>query len=433
MLTTLATVQEMDAGAEVSGPGLFDGPFASLAIALVLGLLVGMQRERTNRRVAGVRTFALITVLGAGAALAASSLGSPWIVPAAALGVAALLVMSNFLGKPPAATGSGITTEVAALVMFCVGALLGAGERGVPAAVGGGVAVLLQVKRPLHAFIHRLGEHDVRAIMQFALISAVILPVLPDRDMGPYNALNPRRIWMMVVLIVGLSLGAYITSKFVKARSGNLLAGLLGGLISSTATTISFARRARGSPATINAAVLVILLATAVAYARVLVLVSVAAPGSFSIMAPPIGVMLVVSTALAGAAWRRTDHEASAMPEQRNPGDLRSALVFGLIYGAALLATAAAQSWWGDRGLYTVGVLAGLVDMDAITLSTSRMARLGSVPASEAWRAIVLASLSNMAFKGAAAWAIGGSRLGARVALMFGAAIVAGVLLVWLW
>ncbi len=431
MLHLLAQSQDTS-GADSSAPSFLEGPFASLGIALVLGLLVGMQRERTNRRVAGVRTFALITVLGCGSALAASVLASPWVVAAGAAGLAALLIMGNFLGKTPTKPGPGITTEVAALVMYFVGALLGAGERGIPAAIGGGAAVLLQFKAPLHRFIRQLGDRDVRAIMQFALISAVILPVLPDRDMGPYDALNPRRIWMMVVLIVGLSLAAYAAYKFVKARSGDLVAGVLGGLISSTATTISFARRAKSSPAAVNSAVLVIMIATTVAYARVLVLVAIAAPAALSAMALPIGLMLLVSAGVAGALWWRTEHGPTAIPEQGNPSELKSALMFGAIYAVALLATAAAQDWWGNRGLYVVGLLAGLVDLDAITLSTSRMTA-GGVAASEAWRAIVLASISNMVFKGGAAWVIGGRGLGLRLGAAFGIVIGAGLLLVLLW
>ncbi len=413
---------------------LIEGPFASLAIALLLGLLVGMQRERTNSRIAGVRTFALITLLGAGSALAAGYLGAgAWLVPAAFLGLAAMLVAANLPGRGGEPQDPGITTEAAALVMFCVGAMLGAGQREIPAAIGGSVAILLQLKQGLHGFVNRLGDRDVRAIMQFALVSAVILPVVPDRVMGPYSVLNPHQIWLMVVLIVGVSLGAYIAYKFLRARSGNLLAGLLGGLISSTATTVSFARRTREAPDTAPAAVLVIVIASAVVYARVLVLTSVAAPASFRAVGTPVAFMLLVMVALAAAVWRRTGDGSPAMPEQENPSDLRPALMFGAIYAAALLAAAAARDWFGDRGLYTVATIAGLVDMDAITLSTSRLTQSGTLDPAQAWRAIVLASMSNMVFKGAAAWVIGGSRLGKRLAVVFGIAIAAGLALMWLW
>jgi len=410
-----------------------DSPFASLAIALLLGLLVGMQRERTNSRLAGVRTFALITVLGTGAALAAVSLGAAWVVPAALVGVAALLVAGNFIGKPPAQADAGLTTEIAALVMFCVGAMLGAGERGIPAAVGGGVAVLLQLKRPLHRFIKQLGDRDVRAIMQFALISAVILPVLPDRDMGPYNALNPRQVWTMVVLIVGISLVAYIAYKFLRARAGNLLEGALGGLISSTATTVSSARRAKGSDAAVPSALMVITLASTVAYARVLVMIGVVAPGTLGTIGPPIGIMIAVMALLSLVVFRRSRADPHSMPEQENPTDLRPALMFGAIYAVVLVGSAAARSAFGENALYAVAGVAGLVDMDAITLSTARLAEQGAVDPDRAWRAIVIASIANLLFKAGSAWVIGGARLGARVSTVFGATIAAGAALMWLW
>src|SRR5437899_6943591 len=163
--------------------------FLKLAIALALGLLVGLQRERVDSRIAGVRTFPLITLLGAVTALAAPSLG-PWLVAAGMLALAAMLVIAN-IAKLRVETDPGLTTEIAALLMYGVGAYLVVGHGAAAVAVGGAVVLLLHLKQPLHRFVAAMGERDVSAIMQFALITLVILPVLPNRNVGPYDALNP--------------------------------------------------------------------------------------------------------------------------------------------------------------------------------------------------------------------------------------------------
>jgi len=209
-----------------------------LAIALGLGLLVGLQREHVTKRLGGVRTFPLVTMLGAISGLLAQSFGG-WMVAAGLLALTGIIVIGDLAELREDKLDPGVTTEVAMLLMFVIGAYLVVGRREVAIALGGAVAVLLQFKGELHGIARKLGEDDLRAIMQFVLISCIILPVLPDKTYGPYAVINPRNIWLMIVLIVGLSLSGYIAYKFFGSKVGVVLSGILGGLISSTATTVS--------------------------------------------------------------------------------------------------------------------------------------------------------------------------------------------------
>jgi uncharacterized membrane protein (DUF4010 family) len=411
---------------------LIPEPFLQLAVAIGLGLLVGLQRERMHPTVAGIRTFALITVLGTVAAQLSQSFGG-WIV-AAGLIAAGALVLS---GKQEAIRGGledpGLTTEFTALVMYGVGALVVVGPMAVPVVLGGTVALLLHFKEELHRFAGRLGEEDLKAIMQFVLVALVILPVLPDRAFGPYGVLNPYQIWWMVVLIVGLSLGGYVAYKLFGTGAGAVLSGVLGGMISSTATTVSYARRTREASEVCRLAALVVMIASSVVYARLLVEIAVVAPRSFLALAPPIGIMLGISVVLSLAAWFVGRDGEPVRSPQGNPAQLKSALAFGVLYALVLLAVAFARGRFGTAGLYTVAGLSGLTDMDAITLSTARLVDSGAVAAGDGWRAILLASFSNLVFKAGIVAVLGSWRLFGRIAVLFGLALAGGAVVWWLW
>lgn len=417
------------------------GIFASLIIALGLGLLVGLQRERTKPRLGGIRTFGLITLSGALCALLALppvDLGG-WVLGAGMLGLAAIIVAANRTSASGEKPHPGITTEVAMLAMFAVGAYVVVGPREVAVAIGAAVAILLHAKPVLHGIVAKLGDVDVRAIMQFALISLIILPVVPDRTFGPYAVLNPHNIWLMVVLVVGISLGGFIAYKFVGGGAGILLSGVLGGLISSTATSVSYARRTAASPAHTGAATAVIMIASTVVYVRLLVEIGLTAPGFLSTAAGPLGVLGGVSAILSLVCWLRVRRHGDGLPVQTNPTELKSALVFAGVYAVVLVGVAAAKQHFGQSGLYTVAAISGLTDMDAITLSVSRMVNesstgdIGSGGASTAWRAIVIAAMSNTVFKATMVGVLGGKALGRRVALFFGVKLAAAAALLAFW
>ncbi|HEY7547772.1 MAG TPA: DUF4010 domain-containing protein, partial [Blastocatellia bacterium] len=278
--------------------------FRQLGIALGLGLLVGLQREHSSSRLAGIRTFPLITIFGALSALLAQSFGG-WIVAIGFVAVSIVIVIGNIAKLRNGPTDPGLTTEIAMLLMYGVGAYLIVGAEAIAIAIGGGAAVLLQYKGQLHGISDKLGDEDLRAIMQFALISLVILPVLPDKYYGPYQVLNPRQIWWMVVLIVGLSLAGYIAYKFFGENAGVLLGGILGGVISSTATTVSYSRRAASDPDTSRLAAIVVMTASAVVFARVLIEIAVVAPNFLFHAALPITAMLILFALFSAIVWYR--------------------------------------------------------------------------------------------------------------------------------
>ncbi len=403
-----------------------------LALALGLGLLVGFQREWTAHHVAGIRTFALITVLGTLLAMFLDVAGALPIV-AGLVAVAAIIITGVFVKFADGDVEPGLTTLFAALVMYAVGVAVGLDLTEVGVIVGGGTAVLLHWKKPLHAFVQRLGEVDVRAIIQLVLIALVILPMLPNRSFDPYGVLNPFEIWLMVVLIVGISLGGYIGYKFLGAKAGTLLGGILGGLISSTATTVSYARRSRRSPEISSLAALVIMIASTIVFGRVIVEVAVVAPEILQDILPPLvammGLMAIIATAL--YFLRKSDAESFELDE--DPSELKAAIVFGLLYAGVLFAVAVVKEHFGDAGLYVVSALSGLTDMDAITLSTAQMIKKDNLTVDTGWRMILIGALSNLVFKGVAVGVLGHRALLKRVSLAFGIGLIGGLLILMYW
>jgi uncharacterized membrane protein (DUF4010 family) len=293
----------------------------------------------------------------------------------------------------------------------------------------GGAAVLLHFKGQLHGAVARLSDKDLRAIMQFALISLVILPVLPNRAYGPYEVLNPRNIWWMVVLIVGISLSGYIVYKFFGEKAGLLMGGVLGGLISSTATTVSYSRRTARDHDSVRSAAIVIAVASAIVFARVILEIAAVAPSFLAIAVWPLAAMMLAMAISACAIWFWGRGKAEAMPEQENPSQLKSALVFSLLYAIILLAIAFIRERYGSEGLYLVAGLSGLTDVDAITLSTSQMVNLNRITADQGWRVIIVATMSNLVFKAFMVATLGHRKLLGRVSGPFGLAMAVGILL----
>lgn len=409
--------------------------FYELGIALGLGLLVGLQRERSGSEIAGIRTFPIITMLGAFAGLLAEYWENAWVVAATAMGLALLIFSANYMRThQDEKQDSGQTTEVAALFMFILGAYVVVGHRPLAVAAGALIAVLLHLKGFLNNFADRLGSKDVRAIMQFAAISLIVLPVLPDETYGPFSVLNPREVWMMVVLIVGLSLTAYFVYKWAGTSVGTITGGLLGGLISSTATTVTYARRTEGNENAGRLAAFVIAVATAVAFVRVITEVAIVIPQHLGVIAPPlVALFLFMSVLCVGLYFFRNDKDDDEIPEPGNPAQLKSALVFGALYAVIIFAVAVAKEYFGQNGLYVVSIISGLTDVDAITLSLSNTIAGGGLQPETGWQLILIASLSNMVFKGGMAIVLGSRQLGWYVGAIFLVTIVAGILILWLW
>lgn len=429
-----------------------------LGIAAALGMLIGLQRQRGGPRLGGIRTYTLISLYGAVAAQLATAWGA-WLPAAGLLALAAALVVArprdNAAGddddeaegdaqgageaKPstdgdtPRKGPRGITTEIAALLTYVLGAWTMVGPLAPAVVVAGATALLLHIKAPVHGLVRRISAADWTAIMRFVLIALVILPLLPDRTYGPYDVLNPHNIWIMVVLIVGIGLAGYVAYQMFGGTAGSLLGGALGGLISSTATTANCARQARAAPAAAGIAALVATIASTVAIVRVMVAIAAVAPGKMQAMWPPLASFLGWMGLVCAGLWLFTRREAAALPHYGNPAQLRTAFIFAGLYAGVLVAVAAVKQHFGDAALYGVAMVSGLTDMDAITLSTARLAQEGRLAADTAWRVIVVAALANLVFKGAMAAVVGGWRLGARLGIAFGCCLLAGVALVWLW
>ncbi len=422
-----------------------------LLISLLLGLLVGLQRERTASDVAGFRTFPLISTFGTMCAALGEHFGYGWIVGAGLAGVISLMIVGNLPKLKQDKPDTGVTTEIAMLVMYAVGVFVVVGPWLVAVAVAGGTAILLHYKPLLHGFATRMGDQDFRAILQFVLITFIVLPVLKeyDRNYDPLqlvqplfptvtfvslDVLNPYQIWLMVVLVVSISLGGYVTYKIFGSRAGIVLGGILGGTISSTATTVSYSRRTAHRPKMAALSATAIVIASSIVFVRVLVEISVAAPGFVPEASGPIFILFAASLVLAVVAWLMQDHQPAEMPEQENPTELRSALWFGLLYAAIVVAVALARELFKrDAGLYAVAFLSGLTDMDAVTLSTSKLVTDERLDASTGWRLIVVASLSNLFFKAGIIAVLGHRALLRRVSLLFGCLLVVGIAVLLLW
>ncbi len=410
------------------------GPLLTLAIALGLGMLVGLQRERSpsSTHVGGVRTFPLVTVLGAMCAMLEPVMG-PWLAVVAFLGVVAAGILANVIGSRRGDPEPGMTTEVAMMVMFVVGVMLASEMRDLAVAVGVGTAILLQLKERLHSWARRLGDRDIHAVMQFALITFIVLPVLPNQTYGPFDVLNPHRIWLMVVLVVGISLSGYIAFRMLGKTHGTLVAGLVGGLISSTATTVSYARRAKESHEIEGAVCAILLLATLVMFGRVIAEIRLVSPTHVTEIATPIAIMAAVTMVCAALALLGHGKDSGEMPEQENPTELKGALMFGALFTVILLFVAAAKEWFGDTGIYAVAAISGLTDMDAITLTSGRLAERGRLEPDAAWRAILLATMSNMVFKTGIVWSLGGAKLARRLAMWFSVLMLTAIGLIVFW
>ncbi|HNO59473.1 MAG TPA: DUF4010 domain-containing protein [Plasticicumulans sp.] len=407
--------------------------FLRIGLSVALGLLIGLQREATGPEFAGLRSFALTALLGTLCGLLAERFGG-WVLVAGLAAITTLLVLGNVMqwrGRVDDLEPS-VTTELALLLMFGLGAYLAFGAWEVAVVVAGLSVVLLHFKVELHALARRLGGEDLRAIMQFVLITFIVLPVLPNRSFGPLEVFNPFEIWLMVTLIVGISLGGYLLYKAFGGGAGVLLGGLLGGAVSSTATTLAYARRVRDGLAAPLAAV-AIALASAVMLVRVVLIVSLLAPALALALLPAAGAMLAATLVPVAWHWRRSRRQDNAMPAQKNPAELGPAMLIAALYALILFVLAAARRYLGHDALYLVSVVAGLTDVDAIVLSVTRFAAEGSLPEVLGWRLIVTAVLSNAIFKLTLAASLGGREVLLRTLALLAPSLVIGIGMVVAW
>lgn len=407
---------------EAAAPALL----AALAIGLLIGVERGWQRREAEEgtRIAGVRTYGLLGLLGGVVGLLWQETGVAAFV-VALLAVTVILVTAYALHTTEEGD-SGITSAVAGLLTFVLGSLAGLGHPDIAAATAVAMVVLLGLKPELHNWLRRITREELQAAFTLLLLSVVLLPVLPDTAYGPWDAWNPRQIWMLVVLVAGLSFAGYIAVRLVGATRGLLVTGAFGGLASSTALTLNFARLARGRPelqAVLSAG---LVLGCTTMFARMAVLLTVINPALLAKITPPL--LAMAATGLLGAAilaWRvsATSHRETHLP---NPIELKAAFGFGLLLALILLLTAALEAWFGDAGILVLAAISGLADVDAILVSLARLAAADTA-ADVAVTGMIIAAATNSLSKAALASGIGGRAMAVRVAPVLGAMAITGI------
>lgn len=420
-------------------------PFLSLGLALAAGFLIGQEREysapdpREGREsfLGGSRTYPLVSLAGAASVLVARQFG-PWLMLLSLAALGALLVVS-YSGDVRQGRSHGLTSEVSLLLSYLLGAL--ALTQGVleptrvKVLVVAGLTVvattLLSMKPALHAFLGRLQRRDVSAGVQLLFVAVVVVPLLPDATYGPLDVLNPRQLGWLTLLIAGIGFAGYVSIQALGSSRGLVVTGLIGGLVSSTAVTLSFAGRARGATRELRqGCALAVMLASSLMFVRVMVEVAVVNPPMVRLLAVPMGSMaftLLVASALLYRRAREVRGEGSEM-EFSNPFALGSALKFTLLFALVLLGARAATEYLGRGGAYLAGLLAGLTDVDAITLSMANLARTASLPEDVAVTTIFLGTASNTLTKGVMAAVVGGWSFGRWLLLVFGTTLVVGAL-----
>lgn len=398
--------------------------FMNGGAALLLGLSVGLERERSAHEehhvpFAGIRTFPIASLAG----FLCAMIEGPALLVAGLLSVAALAVASHLRagkdGHP------GVTSEAAFVLTFLLGAGCARDMVLQCASVALVLTTLLAGREQLRSFAKQLPERDLAAAIKFGVISLIILPLIPDRPIGNgWWAVNFYTTWLMVVLISGIGFAGYILTRIVGPRAGTGLAGLVGGLVSSTAVTLTFSRRSRETPVLSAACAVAILAACAVLWGRVLV-EAIVVNRDFAIsLAPAAGGVLGVSALMAALAYRKSSGAAPAgntgVIEYRNPVELRPAITFALAFAAVTILFRLAQAKWGSTGAYAAAFLSGLHDMDAITISMAAMSKAGTIPYPQATAAVLLAGAANTLVKLGIAFALASPETRRLVAIGLG-------------
>lgn len=401
--------------------------------ALAIGLLFGIERGWSERdvdegeRIAGIRTFSIIGLLGGAWALLADKLSS-WVLAVAFIAVSALIIAAHIIGVRHD-EDIGTTTAFTMMLAFVLAALAVVGNPVLALATTIVAISLLGYKPVLHDWLRVIEKKELYAGIKLLIISVALLPFLPNQGYGPYDALNPYWIWWMVVLISGISFAGYFAIKLTGERMGTLLTAITGGLASSTAVTFSMAQFASLSKEKLYF-MGGVLVASSIMFVRVVIEVFVVNKALLEYLWIPIGLMFV--GILVGGYWflvygNRSEDEKDKQIEIKNPFQLGLALRFGALLVLILILSEGVKAWFGDEGIYILSVASGLMDVDAITVSLSKMA-LEDLNATVASLGIVLASATNTIVKGFIFAVIVGWKESLKLILFLFAAVLPGVL-----
>lgn len=399
-------------------------------IVLLMGLLIGLERQHSTKTdeplFAGVRTFPLIALLGFFSGFLCKA-GYTWVLPAALLGVCAVAVAAYLVSAQ--GPHKGATTEFVAILTFVLGAVAALDYLILAATFAVLITLLLSIKAPLHALAQKISEDEIYAVLKFCIISVIILPLLPNRAFGPFGVMNPRLVWWVVVLISALSMVGYVLIRLLGARQGIVLTGFLGGIASSTAATFELSEQSRKSEAPLaRYFTLGIVIACTIMFVRVLVLTFIISQGLGGRLTWLIALPLLAGVVGGLVLWWRKSGAAETSLKVSNPMELGNALKFGAIFAVVLFLSRAAYQYFGSSGLYIAGSLAGTTDVDAFTISASRMFVQGVIPAGTASASILLACSVNTLVKAGIAVFVGGPGLRRTVLPVMGGLVVASLL-----
>jgi uncharacterized membrane protein (DUF4010 family) len=406
----------------------------NFATALLVGTLIGIERERHTQEhetpgVAGLRTFILYALFGALCGWLALEFRSPWVLGAGLLATSGVLLAGYVLTARLQPGNVGQTTEIAALATFLLGAVAAAGERELAAGTGVLIAAVLAYKQPLHGFVDKLDADDVYAALRLLIATFIVLPILPDEPLDPWETLAPQKLWLLVLMISTLSLVGYVLTRALGAHRGIPITGLAGGLASSTAVTLSLSRQSREPQYEQAGAAIVagVLLAWTVSLGRVFVEVLVVNRALLPALLPPLVAMALVCAGWALFLMRRAGKaggDAQQVP-LRNPFSLTSAMKFAAVFAIVLLVVKLVQLHAPAAGMYVVAAIAGTTDVDAMTLSMAQYARTNS--AQVAAHAITIAILSNTLVKTGMVVVIGHASIRKSILAATATIIAAGV------
>ncbi|MFZ1729223.1 MAG: MgtC/SapB family protein [Bacteroidota bacterium] len=407
--------------------------FQKGAISLLVGALVGIERERSQddhqKLFAGIRTFPLIALLGFLSGLLGTAIG-PWVLGVFAGGFIAMVVVSYYIEAR--AGYHGATNEVAVITVFLLGVLIHHEFFIVAIATSVVLTLFLSLKAPLQQLVAHVQAEDIYATLKFAIITAIILPILPNTTFGPFDVLNPRQVWYMVVLIAGISFAGYVLVKVFGSKKGLTLTGMMGGLVSSTAVTLSFSQKSREAPELGKTFASAIVLACSIMFPRILIEIAVVNRSLLAFIWPFIAILTVSGVSASMVLLFGKKKDSNTEVDLKNPFELMSAIKFGLIFAVIIFASKAAQIYLGDGGVYLAAALAGLTDVDAITLSMANLSKT-SLSESTASVAILIAVVMNTIVKASIAFSLGAAALRRYTLPGFGLVLVTGLVLIgWL-
>lgn len=408
-----------------------------LAVALLLGAIIGLERgwdarkQKSGERIAGIRTFSLIGLLGGISAVLAQEI-TVWAFPVLLLSVVAMAIVA-YSERLDHIQNFSITGMIGMVLTFCFGAVAVAADPVIATTAAVITAIILDNKEEIHSWVHKLKAHELDAALKLLVISVVMLPLLPNEKMGPGGVLNPREIWWMVVMIASISFVGYFAMRMAGTSKGILFTSLFAGLSSSTALTLHFSRQAKQHPFLGPQFASGILIACGTMFPRILVYCFVINRELLPSLVWPVVTMTVLLYIPAIIIWRRnTEATAVGQPAPgQNPLDLKSALVFGVLLTVILLLGDFLKNWLGDTGVYMLAATSGIADVDAITLSLTRMSNNG-LAMDAAVMGIVIAAATNNLVKSGMAWMVGNRQTGLYVAVPMVLSLGAGLLIAWL-